>query len=162
MEQKIMINLDFLTDSTKEKANLVLDEINEYVNTECVFKKMELLIKIKKTTELSFNELEFILLESWRTLKRVFDLQFITSEIKDMYYKKQITKPIAYALSKLKPHEQYILYVSMNELLKVKKAIALEKIKQCEPYSYKIGTKKLQRIGYNEFVELKEKALKSA
>lgn len=89
-----------LDELTKKKADLVCTEIEEYLNTDCVLRKSDLLILIKNTTALSFQELEFVLLESWRTLKRIYIIQKLPNEIKEMYKNNQISKLVLYHLSR--------------------------------------------------------------
>lgn len=110
------ISLDNFTinDNLKTKTLLAAEEINEYLASECLFKKSELIEIIREKTGLHLTELEYFLYESWRTMIRLQKLKSLIPELKNMYIKKQIAVEIIYTASNLTVEEQYDIYEKLQ------------------------------------------------
>ncbi|MGN4128090.1 hypothetical protein ACMGD3_24250 [Lysinibacillus sphaericus] len=146
------LNLELLGKEAAQQVEKVLYQVEEYLNEDCVLKKSELLVFIKRNTTLTFYDLEFILFESWRTLIRVQNIHNLIPELKEMYKFREITKPIAYALATLDQEEQINYYNILQECLVMKMNVDYQDIKDIEePKS------RLVKIGYPEFVEIRNR-----
>lgn len=146
------LNLELLGKEAAQQVEKVLSQVEAYLNEDCVLKKSELLVFIRKNTTLTFYELEFILFESWRTLIRVQNIHNLIPELKEMYSFREITKPIAYALASLDQDEQRNYYNILQECLVMKLNVDYQDIKDVkEPKN------KLIKIGYPEFLEIRDR-----
>lgn len=149
-----MINLELLGKDVAEKIQPVMEQVNEYINTDCILKKNELLMFIKEKTNLSNFDLVYVLFESERTIIRIHNVHKLIPELKQMYKFKEITAKIAYGLALLSEEEQLFYYKHFQELILIKQETYYEELQQADEskvMNLKKNVKRFTKISVKDY-----------
>ncbi|WP_019156884.1 hypothetical protein [Robertmurraya massiliosenegalensis] len=104
----------------------------DFINETCLIERARMIKNIKDSTEYSYDYLSLHLYEAVRNLKRLYKLNNLIVEFKDLLRVGQLKKVIAYELSMLPHEEQKKLFLMFKEKFNRKWAVqdALQKIEE--------------------------------